>query len=944
MFERLLSGPRPWRFGHLLLPGGSRNLGSEEYALAPGSQAPLVGTLMEAVRFPDGRLLVLAAGLSRIRVARVRQTVPHGVADVALLPDWEEAEAQHAVAASALCPDAAAAHQDPEQHLQQEDGVGSEGLATTSARRARAAAAAAAAETSAWQEYQLSGARVVDRLALVDGSDAQEAQAFGRQLVAISNNEYLPLPYWTSVLAAAASGRGRSGSPGAGVAPSSRGEWGEEVARELQDATAAAAAAAATAAEAAVAASGSAAFSSGWDVWPPGAWPHPPPGLINSTAERGVPWHPPSGVLADSEEEQEQQELAEAGPSGSVAVLLERRVWRELATISGLLHKVHGKTLQLSEGLHCLQPPPDADGASLLMSELGDFGADDSSSEADKDEGGPSGRLPAVELPPGWAHPAYPALRRAQRLSYALANLLPTFSGSEARQALLEAGSTAARLRMIVAGLREVIDGSITSFEAEVKALNTAEQHLLRHWRNLSSLELRRCQLDAVVVCEVDMAALGTLHSLRELRLEKCDLRVDERCTSAVLARLSELRELCLGWRECAFRQQQRAGWYWAHRDILLRSEAPMIEPAPGESPRRKSPEPKAGEVGTPDVTATPAPRRRVYRTEAANASQLYAALAVVLACAALPLIFLPKPTARFMFGSAAEPPEDQHKHLLQINAGCLLASAAVAAALEELARHHQLHTFTAGEPGSAGFRAVSARCEGTVAQKAGAPRGAASSVGQLAGDTLKLGLAALAAGNILIQLYYPATLTALAALLAAIGNAALLALPVSQLVLTRADRARVWRDFRTTLHRTFGYVFGKSTQFLWKMAGEAGEGPGEGTRAHEHGGRTSGIADATALTSIALVLKDKAENNLLGRSTARILNIGLLAAAILHILVLGPILSSELSGPVGHGGWMLPLLVTNWGAAMAASMLGLASSPEVQQLVERTAEAARTE
>lgn len=345
-----------------------------------------------------------------------------------------------------------------------------------------------------------------------------------------------------------------------------------------------------------------------------------------------------------------------------------------------------------------------------------------------------------------------------------------------------------------------------------------------------------------------------------------------------------------------------------------------VIEPAPGESPRRKSPEPKAGEVGTPDVTATPAPRRRVYRTEAANASQLYAALAVVLACAALPLIFLPKPTARFMFGSAAEPPEDQHKHLLQINAGCLLASAAVAAALEELARHHQLHTFTA--------------------------------------DTLKLGLAALAAGNILIQLYYPATLTALAALLAAIGNAALLALPVSQLVLTRADRARVWRDFRrlprnvggflrlrhptltsgfylllsmslplagasyfvapkTTLHRTFGYVFGKSTQFLWKMAG---------------------IADATALTSIALVLKDKAENNLLGRSTARILNIGLLAAAILHILVLGPILS------IGHGGWMLPLLVTNWGAAMAASMLGLASSPEVQQLVERTAEAARTE
>lgn len=52
----------------------------------------------------------------------------------------------------------------------------------------------------------------------------------------------------------------------------------------------------------------------------------------------------------------------------------------------------------------------------------------------------------------------------------------------------------------------------------------------------------------ARLLLQVDMAALGTLHSLRELRLEKCDLRVDERCTSAVLARLSELRELCLGW------------------------------------------------------------------------------------------------------------------------------------------------------------------------------------------------------------------------------------------------------------------------------------------------------------------------------------------------------------------------------------------------------------
>lgn len=34
-------------FGHLLLPSGSRNLSNPEYALTPGSQAPLVGVLMQ---------------------------------------------------------------------------------------------------------------------------------------------------------------------------------------------------------------------------------------------------------------------------------------------------------------------------------------------------------------------------------------------------------------------------------------------------------------------------------------------------------------------------------------------------------------------------------------------------------------------------------------------------------------------------------------------------------------------------------------------------------------------------------------------------------------------------------------------------------------------------------------------------------------------------------
>lgn len=71
MFNRILEGPRPWRFGHLYLPDGSASLGKAAFELRAGSQAPLVGTLMEvlqAVRFPDGRLLILAAGLSRFKV------------------------------------------------------------------------------------------------------------------------------------------------------------------------------------------------------------------------------------------------------------------------------------------------------------------------------------------------------------------------------------------------------------------------------------------------------------------------------------------------------------------------------------------------------------------------------------------------------------------------------------------------------------------------------------------------------------------------------------------------------------------------------------------------------------------------------------------------------------------------------------------------------------
>ena len=37
----------PGLFGHLLLPGGSANPGDPAYALQPGTEAPLIGVVMQ---------------------------------------------------------------------------------------------------------------------------------------------------------------------------------------------------------------------------------------------------------------------------------------------------------------------------------------------------------------------------------------------------------------------------------------------------------------------------------------------------------------------------------------------------------------------------------------------------------------------------------------------------------------------------------------------------------------------------------------------------------------------------------------------------------------------------------------------------------------------------------------------------------------------------------
>lgn len=92
LFEGLLTRPRPWLYFHVLLPGGVSNLDNPEYALEPGSKAPLTGTLMEVVavqREADSRLSLIVQGLARGIVARPTQMLPFARADVQLLPDDE---------------------------------------------------------------------------------------------------------------------------------------------------------------------------------------------------------------------------------------------------------------------------------------------------------------------------------------------------------------------------------------------------------------------------------------------------------------------------------------------------------------------------------------------------------------------------------------------------------------------------------------------------------------------------------------------------------------------------------------------------------------------------------------------------------------------------------------------------------------------------------------
>jgi Lon protease-like protein len=372
MFARLTEGPRPWMFGHLLTPGGSKSLGDERFALAPGTYAPLVGTLaevIEAARLPDGRFVVLAVGRGRFEVLRATAATPCARADVAMLPDAEEAAAAAAagVAALAALGDAA--------------GVGD---ALRAARGATRAAAAAAARV--WADAELADARAAAAGALVDGADEAATLAFSRRIASIGANEFLELP------------RAAAGGAAAGAAV---------------------AAAADAAAEAAALEFVAAAAAAGRDLDVAGPvaallkLDAGGPRSLNLVAERGV--------RVASAAPPAEGDAAAADPAGGLPDGAEAAA-RLFAAAGAELAALRAMAARLGA------PGPSALIARLdaLLSELDAAG-------------------PGAWLPP---------LRRAQRLSYALASILGDVSPDEGRQALLEAGSTSARLRLGLAALR----------------------------------------------------------------------------------------------------------------------------------------------------------------------------------------------------------------------------------------------------------------------------------------------------------------------------------------------------------------------------------------------------------------------------------------------------------------------------------------------------------
>ena len=118
MFHTIVnSGPKPWLFGHIFLPGGSENMDNPKYRLpdldqsllsnldgfdpttstastsSSPNQATLVGTLMQVSDYKqldDGRLALIVQGMERFRILGATQHEPYAIATIQRIPDVEE--------------------------------------------------------------------------------------------------------------------------------------------------------------------------------------------------------------------------------------------------------------------------------------------------------------------------------------------------------------------------------------------------------------------------------------------------------------------------------------------------------------------------------------------------------------------------------------------------------------------------------------------------------------------------------------------------------------------------------------------------------------------------------------------------------------------------------------------------------------------------------------
>lgn len=313
-------------------------------------------------------------------------------------------------------------------------------------------------------------------------------------------------------------------------------------------------------------------------------------------------------------------------------------------------------------------------------------------------------------------------------------------------------------------------------------------------------------------------------------------------------------------------------------------------------------------------------PRGRIPLSHA----QMYSILALMHGFLAIPLLFASKTTAKWQFGSAAYPVEDQHSHLNKLYASGLATSASLLLALSELAHSGLSRTYTA--------------------------------------DVLKVGAIGHGISSMLLLVLYGLRTTTFAWSILEGGAAALTALiPATQLLTSEEDRTRFQRDLkvfptwlrgvltfssiprrryswlatlysilalnmfmagasyfvapRWSLYHTFGYDYGSSTHYMWRLIGLG--------------------ALMTIMPSVLMALKHKADIQRMGATPARTLNLGLVGTSIGHLLVLTPIATKL------HGGMLMPVVLGTWSAALVTSMLGLAA-PEVQEMAEQVVDAAQ--